>query len=110
MGIVILTLLYIAIFLITRFDNYSIFVSPFVAIPVILAAWYYGVSGGFVASVAGIILNAVLFSVSMEKGWEIWLEFSWPGNVMVILVGYITGRFKQVYEWRFASSKKYLKK
>ena len=105
MGIVILTLLYIAIFLITRFDNYSIFVSPFVAIPVILAAWYYGVSGGFVASVAGIILNAVLFSVSMEKGWEIWLEFSWPGNVMVILVGYITGRFKQVYEWRLHTEK-----
>lgn len=100
LGIGALTVLYIVAFLVGKAGNYSAFISPFVVLPVVFAAWYYGVYGGLIAGVGAIMINAVLFGIGIKNGWSLWIGSSWPGNLMVLLVGYITGRFKQVYDGR----------
>lgn len=96
-SILVVTIFYIVVFL-SRAGNEGLFVSPLVAVPVILAGWFYGVYWGVITSIVAVLLNAALFTLTLDEGWKLWLGASWPGNVMVILVGYITGRMKQVYE------------
>ncbi len=99
-GIIIITAFYVVIFIV-RGGNEGLFFSPLIAIPVILAGWFYGGYWGVITSIVAIILNAVLFTISLDEGWKLWVESAWPGNVMVLLVGYIAGRLKRVYERRF---------
>ncbi|MGZ6346782.1 MAG: hypothetical protein ACXWNC_04330, partial [Anaerolineales bacterium] len=95
--IISLTILYVVIFT-TNYGNYGLFISPLIAIPVILAGWFYGINWGLFASIVAIILNSALFMLTFENGWNLWMGFSWSGNIMVVLVGYIAGRFKRVFD------------
>ncbi len=96
-GILSTTLFYILAFLL-REESEALFISPLIAIPVILAGWFYGLYWGLLVSGMAIILNGLLYSFTFHEGWMVWMQAAWPGNVMVILVGYIAGRFKRVYE------------
>jgi signal transduction histidine kinase len=66
-----------------------------ITIPVALAGLYFGINAGLIAWFASILLNLVLFSSFQGNSWLIWLTESWPGNLMVLAVGYLAGRIKK---------------
>ncbi len=69
--------------------------SALISIPVALAGWYFGKNGGLVAGFMGIALNTVLLTLIEGGPWQSWIVNYWPGNSVVILLGYIAGRVKQ---------------
>jgi signal transduction histidine kinase len=73
-------------------ENYGVFVAPIVAIPVVLAGWFFGVKAGFFASIMSILLNAVLFTIILANGWDLWVKVSWFGNLMTVGVGVLAGQ------------------
>ncbi len=85
-----------------------------VAFPVAVITWYFGLLAGLIASLLSIPLNALLYTIVLASGWDLWVETSWAGNIMVVLVGYIAGRLhnefiereRVVYELR--SRERYL--
>lgn len=89
-----LTILYVALF-----HPLTIKIGPVVgsliAIPVALAGWYFGVNGGLIASLFGIMLSILLVTNFNKEAWFTWITISWPGYLMVAVVGYITGRIRK---------------
>ena len=77
-------------------ENYGIFVAPIVAIPVVLAGWFFGVKAGLFASIMSILLNAVLFTIFLSNGWDLWVEASWFGNLMTVVVGVVAGQLHKI--------------
>lgn len=63
-----------------------------ITIPVALAGWVWGSKTGLVASLFGILLNTALLIAFEENNLNLWISIGWPGNLMLILVGYISGR------------------
>jgi len=86
-----LTILYVVTFKPIT-ERYGVITAPVVAIPVVLAGWYFGIKAGLFASLMAIILNAVLFTIILVNGWEFWVEASWLGNLMTVVVGVVAGR------------------
>ena len=84
-----LTILYILLFPIlnTTIGPVS---AAFVSIPVALAGWFFGIWISFVASLFGIILSSLQLYLYAGFGWQNLLD-GWPGFVLVIIFGYITG-------------------
>jgi signal transduction histidine kinase len=62
-----------------------------VALPVAAAGWYFEVNAGLMASLLGIILSTALLTVFAGKNWILWMTTVWPVNLMVILIGIISG-------------------
>ena len=85
-----LTILYAVTFkLIT--EKYGVIITPMVAIPVVLAGWYFGSMEGFLAALISILLNAALYKFTLPNGLDLWIKTSWPGNLMIIVIGVVTG-------------------
>jgi signal transduction histidine kinase/GTP-sensing pleiotropic transcriptional regulator CodY len=68
----------------------------FISIPVATAGWFFGVNAGLVASLMGIILNTALLTLFTENNWIQSITKFWPGILIVILVGYISGQLSQI--------------
>jgi signal transduction histidine kinase len=66
--------------------------SALISIPVALAGWYFGINSGLLAGFSGIALNTVLLSLIEGGPWYSWIVNYWPGNLVIILLGYIAGR------------------
>ncbi len=67
-----------------------------ISIPVALAGWYFGINAGLIASLLGIILSAVLLqAIFTGDNWFLRIANYWPGNLMVVLVGFIAGRLQK---------------
>ena len=62
-----------------------------ISIPVAAAGWYFGISTGIAAGVFGVLLSAVLLNLLEGAGWLSWAVNYWPGNLMVVVVGYLAG-------------------
>lgn len=77
-------------------ERYGIAMAPMVAVPVVLAGWFFGNKAGVFVSLISILLNAVLYKFIIPNGWELWLMTSWPGNLMVIVIGMITGYMHKI--------------
>jgi hypothetical protein len=85
-----LTILYVITFEpITK--KHGVITAPLVAFPVVLAGWFFGSKAGFFASLMSIILNAVLYIITLANGWDLWVGTSWPGNLMTVVVGVVAG-------------------
>jgi len=85
-----ITILYVLIF--KTLMDHSLVIAPLIAVPVVLAGWFFGRKAGVFASLISIPLNALLYTITLAGGWDLWVETSWAGNIMTVLVGYIAGR------------------
>jgi signal transduction histidine kinase len=88
-----LTILYVLMFH-AIMESVGLVGAAFVALPVGLLGWYFGVTAGLIAGLAGIILSASLLTLFEGSTWYFWIVVFWPGNLMVILIGYLAGRFQ----------------
>jgi signal transduction histidine kinase len=86
-----LTILYVVIFKPST-ERYGVITAPLVAVPVLLAGWFFGIKAGLFASLMAILLNAVLFTITLVNGWDFWVEASWLGNLMTVVVGVVAGQ------------------
>jgi signal transduction histidine kinase len=68
--------------------------SALISIPVALAGWYFGINAGLVAGLMGIVLNMALLTLIKGGAWYAWIIDYWPGNSVLILLGYIAGRVR----------------
>ncbi len=66
-----------------------------ISIPVAMAGWYFGIKGGLIAGFLGIALNAATLPILGEGSPYLWIIASWPGNSMLLLLGYVAGRVHQ---------------
>jgi signal transduction histidine kinase len=89
-----LTFLYILAFH-SLLDLLGPVASALISIPVALAGWYFGKNGGLIAGFLGIALNTALLTLIEGGPWQSWMVNYWPGNSVVILLGYIAGRVQQ---------------
>ena len=93
-GIVLgLTIFYILIFkpIVTSFGPAG---TPLVALPVVVAGWYFGMAGGLIASILSVPLNFLLFA-SMGYNQDPWTTgYAVPGNLVLILVGFMAGALR----------------
>jgi signal transduction histidine kinase len=84
-----LTILYIAIF-----PLLDVAIGPvsgaLISIPVVIAGWFFGVRVGFVASLLGIVLSALLLNVYAGFDWHNLID-GWPGFASVVIVAYLAG-------------------
>jgi signal transduction histidine kinase len=78
-------------------DLFGPVASALISIPVALTGWYFGVNGGLIAGFLGIVLNTVILTLFEGGPWHLWIVDSWPGNSMVILLGYIAGRVQKEF-------------
>ena len=62
-----------------------------ISIPVAVAGWYFGINGGLIASFLGVALSTSLLNNLNGREWFVWIAIDWPGNLMAIVVGYLTG-------------------
>jgi signal transduction histidine kinase len=89
-----LTLLYIA-----AFTPLVALIGPvgasLVVLPVVLTGGYFGVRAGLAAGLVGLALNTLLLSIFVDRNWGMWLINYWPGNLLVIGAGYISGRLQK---------------
>jgi GAF domain-containing protein len=85
------TILYILIFQLIA-EKVGLVTAAFIYVPVALAGLFFGVNAGLVASLMGIALNALLLSLFDGSDWLGWITGYWPGNLMVIVIGYFAGR------------------
>ncbi len=85
-----LTILYVAAFKPIT-ERYGVITAPLVAFPVMLTGWFFGSTAGLLASLISIILNAVLYTIYLSRGWELWVETSIFGNLMTVAVGVVAG-------------------
>jgi len=76
-------------------DSVGLVGSALIAIPVAMAGWYFGINAGLVASFLGNILCVLLLMKFDGGNWYTWILIGWPGNLMVVLVGYIAGRLQK---------------
>jgi len=65
-----------------------------ITIPVAVTGWYFGIRAGLIAGFSGILLNSVLFSILQGSSWFAWLLGGWPGNLLVLLIGYAAGHYQ----------------
>jgi signal transduction histidine kinase len=65
-----------------------------ITVPVAVAGWYFGRTIGLAVGLASIILNSVLIHIAVGNDWFEWLVYGWPGNLMLLTVGYGTGVLK----------------
>jgi signal transduction histidine kinase len=65
-----------------------------VAIPVAMTGWYFGTRAGLLAGLLGITLSTLLFAKSDGYDWFTSILISWPGNLVVLVVGYVAGRLQ----------------
>lgn len=84
-----MTVLYIMILQSLEPGEHSMFVA-FIAIPVGLAGWFFGLWTGLVASLIGIVLSALLLSVYAGFVWQNLID-SWPGFALMIIFAYGAG-------------------
>ncbi len=68
--------------------------SALVALPVALAGWYFGINIGVIAAFLAIALNTIFLTELVGGQWQSWVIGSWPGNAMVIVLGYVAGRVR----------------
>ncbi len=68
-----------------------------ISIPVAMAGWYFGINVGLISSFLGVALSALLLADFNGRNWLTWIIIGWPGNLMVIGAGYVTGRLHQEF-------------
>jgi signal transduction histidine kinase len=68
-----------------------------ISIPVAMAGWYFGINAGLIASFLGVALSAFLLANFNGRDWLTWIVIGWPGNLIVIGAGYITGRLHKEF-------------
>ncbi len=71
--------------------------SVLITIPVGLAGWYFGITAGLIAGVFNVVLITILFTAFGGHSWSMWVVTSWPGELALIGLGYISGRLQK--EW-----------
>jgi signal transduction histidine kinase len=89
-----LTILYVVTFKAIT-ERYGVITAPLVAFPVVLAGWFFGGRVGLFASLISIILNAVLYTITLANGWDLWVATSWLGNLMTVVVGVVAGNLRE---------------
>jgi signal transduction histidine kinase len=94
-----ITLLYVITFKPIS-ERFGVVSPPVVAVPVILAGWFFGIRAGLAASFISILLNILLFKTTLANGGELWVEISWFGDLMTILVGVVAGSLHDSVEKR----------
>ena len=90
-GIILVLIILYAITFKPITERYGLITAPMIAIPVVLAGWFFGNKVGFLVSLISILLNAALYKFTLFNGWSLWMETSWPGNLMIIAIGLISG-------------------
>jgi GAF domain-containing protein len=91
-----LTLLVIACFK-PIFERVGPVSSALITIPVALAGLFFGIPAGVIASLVGVGLSAALLATFSGVLWTTWIINYWPGNLMLIGAGYLSGRLQK--EW-----------
>ncbi len=71
--------------------------SALIAIPVALVGWNWGVGGGLFASLLAIVVNILLLVFFTDRNWLQSLLIGWPGYLMLVMVGYISGYVRNVF-------------
>ena len=66
--------------------------SALIAIPVAAAGWYFGIQAGLVAGLLGVAMIALLQMMFTGSAWSSAILNYWPGDLMVIVFGYLSGR------------------
>jgi signal transduction histidine kinase len=66
-----------------------------ISLPVAVAGLFFGIPAGLIAGFASIIVNASLFNWLQGISWQNWIWEGWPGNLMVLIVGYTAGLIKR---------------
>jgi signal transduction histidine kinase len=74
------------------YDRLGAVAAALISIPVAAIGWFFGIRAGLFTSFLSIILINFLLSRFGGKGWFSWIVIDWPGDLMVILIGYISGR------------------
>jgi signal transduction histidine kinase len=92
--VLLLTILYVVLFHST-INRIGLVGATIISIPVAMAGWFFGVKAGLTASLLGIILNTALLVIFEDNNIIYWIAISWPGNLMLILVGYVSGRLRE---------------
>jgi signal transduction histidine kinase len=65
-----------------------------------MTGWYFGVNAGLVAGLVGILLSISLLTVLIGENWGVWIVRGWPGDLMVLVIGYISGRLQKEFAER----------
>jgi signal transduction histidine kinase len=68
----------------------GVIVGSLSVLPIAVAAWMFGRSGGLLAGLLSIPLHIVLFTLGGSDGWAVVLQ-QWPGSVMGIVLGVSIG-------------------
>ena len=90
-----LTIVYIAAFVfLVKLGNIG---AALISLPVALAGLYFGINAGLIASFLGLALSVLLLAHFTGTSWITWMVNSWPGELMVIGVGYLSGRLRQEF-------------
>lgn len=65
-----------------------------ITLPVLAAGWYFGRTAGLTVGIFSVLLNSFLAFAYAGGVWGAWLIHGWPGNVILLAVGYGTGVLK----------------
>jgi signal transduction histidine kinase len=96
-GVTILYLLSVP-FLIPIFGSAITALSGF---PVVIAGWYFGLTGGIIASVIAVILNIILLSLFGSAPWYVSDHNGFfISTLILITIGFSAGKMKQAYNTR----------
>ena len=99
-----LTILYVVTFR-SIINNIGPVGAALITIPVATVGWFFGVNAGLVASLLSIILSTALLTALEENNWILWITVGWPGDLMIILVGFISGRLSEsINEYKHAEA------
>ncbi len=74
-------------------------IASFCVLPVVVAAWLWGKRAGFAAWILVIIVNAALFNMVGQTGWDSIIRYRGiPGTLTVLIIGIIVGYFHDFRE------------
>ena len=100
MLVLVATIVYAPIF-VQLYKSLGYVSASFMLLPIALAGWLFGLSGGLLAALLHTLLSVALFHLVRGSGWRIVIEL-WPGYFVAVFTGLLTGwlskLFKQVKE------------
>lgn len=66
-------------------------------VPVIVASWFFGLSGGLLSAILVFPLNIYLLNLTGQDGWGLMIR-GMPGSVSLLIAGVIVGKLRDLRE------------
>ncbi|MDD2922006.1 MAG: GAF domain-containing protein [Anaerolineales bacterium] len=83
------------------FDVFGLAISALIGFPIAAAGWYFGLTGGVIASLIAIAFNIFMMNMVLGMPWTSISHSGFlPGSFVLILIGAIAGRLKQILDGR----------